>query len=339
MIGVLGSTGFVGAHLLVLLLKDNQPVVAFKRASSDLNYVKRVFDFHQVSHLFDKITWVDVDLLNYHDVFEVLSNKIDVIFHAAAQVNFNSKRDIIHHNVRITQNIVNAALLNSVKRFCYVSSIATITSVDGEMGIENAPFEISPALNPYSYSKCLAELEVWRAIHEGLPAVIVNPSVILGYSRQWKSFVSLVRFIEKGYHYYPSGIGSFIDIHDVVNIMMHLTLNTTITNQRFILTSENLSYKTLFEYIANFLSLDATFKPINLNKLKLVALLGEIVSFFNSKLLTLNYDTAQILTRELFYSNQKIKDTLNYSFIPVKDTIQYLVNLYYQEKVKNTEVI
>ncbi len=120
---------------------------------------------------------------------------------------------------------------------------------------------------------------------------------------------------------------------------MHLTLNTTITNQRFILTSENLSYKTLFEYIANFLSLDATFKPINLNKLKLVALLGEIVSFFNSKLLTLNYDTAQILTRELFYSNQKIKDTLNYSFIPVKDTIQYLVNLYYQEKVKNTEVI
>ena len=40
--------------------------------------------------------------------------------------------------------------------------------------------EINPHNSNYAISKYLSEQEVWRGIQEGLPAVIINPSVILG---------------------------------------------------------------------------------------------------------------------------------------------------------------
>jgi len=328
MIAVTGSTGFVGSHLLVELLKKDLAVLAFKRNTSDLTYTQKVFQLHGISHLFNKIQWVDCHLSNYNDVFDAL-NGVKIVFHAAAQVDLNEKtrEQMIKKNVKITENLVNAALLHRVKRFCYVSSIATITNNINGIGKENAAFEILKTDHPYTISKCLAELEVWRGIQEGLPAVIVNPSVILGYSRQWSVFTSIVKRLQKGSLNYPSGSGSFVDISDVVKIMMHLTFNTSITNERFILTSENVSYKKFYTYLCEELGIDHPLKPIGKKKLLMLGYVGEAISFLSKDNPFINLQTARILNKELAYSNDKIKDVLSYNFIPIKESIQKMLSI------------
>lgn len=326
MIAVTGSTGFVGSHLLVELLKKDLPVLAFKRETSDILYTKKVFELHGVPQLFKKIQWVDCHLSVYSNVVEAFNN-VDIVFHAAAQVDLNgkSREQMIKKNVKITENIVNASLLQHVKRFCYVSSIATITSNINGLGKENSPFEILTTDHPYTISKCLAELEVWRGIQEGLPAVIVNPSVILGYSRQWSVFSSIVRRLKKGKLYYPLGSSSFVDIEDVVHIMTHITLNTSITNQRFILTSENISYKDFYNTTCELLNISETLKPISKKKLLMLGYLGDFMSFLSKNEQTLSLNTAKTLNKELAYSNEKIIDTLQYKFLPVKNSIEKML--------------
>ncbi len=330
MIVLTGATGFVGSHILLELLKNNREVLALKRSHSDTSYTKRVFELHKAFHLFNKIRWADCHLSKYSDVVEIL-NGAQVVIHAAAQVNINEtgNQGMIEKNVRITENIVNASILQHVKRFVYISSIATITNyVNGE-GKENSPFEILTTDHPYTISKCLAELEVWRGIQEGLPAVIVNPSVILGYSRQWHVFESIIKRLESGWLYYPSGKGSFIDIRDVVKIVNHLAFCTSITNQRFILTAENLTYREFYQNLCEILDIHKELKRISKEKLVFLGYLGEIFSVVSKKKLINRY-TAELLNKELSYSNRKIKDTLQYSFIPVKESLKTMVN-YYRE--------
>lgn len=329
MIALTGSTGFVGSHLLLELLKRNEIVIAIKRSNSDVSYTKHVFELHDNAELFNKIQWVNCDLSQFHDVVEIF-NGVDIVLHTAAQVNLNktNRKSLINNNVKITENVANAALLQQVKRFGYVSSIATITNSLNGKGIENSPFEILTTYHPYTLSKCLAELEIWRSIQEGLPAVIINPSVILGYSRQWNVYASMVNRLKKGMLYYPKGKGSFVDISDVVKILLHLTLNTSITNQRFILTSENISYHDFYKHLCDLLSINKELKPINKEKLFMLGYLGEIMSVFSKNEASLSLHTAKLLNKELAYSNEKICDTLQCQFIPVKESLRIMTDWY-----------
>jgi len=127
--------------------------------------------------------------------------------------------------------------------------------------------------------------------------------------------------------YYPSGSGSFIDISDVVKIMMHLTFNTSITNERFILTSENISYKKFYTYLCEELGIDQPLKPIGKKKLLMLGYVGEAISFLSKDNPFINLQTARILNKELAYSNDKIKDVLSYNFIPVKESIQKMLSI------------
>ncbi|MCX7861576.1 MAG: NAD-dependent epimerase/dehydratase family protein [Bacteroidales bacterium] len=337
MIAITGSTGFVGSHLLVELMKRGKEVIAFKRETSDVSYTQKVFELHDALHLFHQIRWRNCHLSKYSEVVEAL-NGVDVVIHAAAQVNLNEtgNKGMIEKNIKITENVVNACILQHVKRFCYISSIATIThSIDG-VGKENSPFEILTTEHPYTVSKCYAELEVWRGIQEGLPGFIINPSVILGYSRQWQIFELMISQLQKGFYYYPSGRGSFVDIRDIVRIILHITFHTSITNQRFIVTAENVYYKDFYKYLCECLGISQELKPISKEKLLMLGYLGELMSVVSKKRLMNRY-TARLLNKELNYSNEKICDVLNYQFISVKESIQYLYSIY--EKINATSYI
>ena len=74
------------------------------------------------------------------------------------------------------------AVSNNIKKLCYVSSIAAI-------GVEPNPNQLiteQTEWNPeednsvYAITKYGAEMEVWRGTQEGIPAVIINPGIILG---------------------------------------------------------------------------------------------------------------------------------------------------------------
>jgi dihydroflavonol-4-reductase len=252
MVLVTGGTGFLGAHLLYYLIKNNNNVKAIKRPSSDLEFVKKIFSYYteDVESYFNKIEWINADILNYQSISENLYN-INTLYHCAAFVSFaqKDKKKILQINIKGTANIVNACIDNNTK-LCYVSSIAAISEKD-----ENNYFvEKIGANNPsnksiYAKSKYFAELEVWRGIEEGLKAVIVNPAVIIGVGNWREGSAKMFSQVKKGMRFYTKGVTAYVDVRDVAQIMIKL-VEKNILSERYILSSENISYQDYFKQIA-----------------------------------------------------------------------------------------
>ncbi|WP_104813782.1 NAD-dependent epimerase/dehydratase family protein [Aureitalea marina] len=184
MILVTGATGLVGSHLIYSLLQQQETIRATHRKSSDRSSLLTVFSYFTDNPqlLYDKIEWIEADLTDI-SALEKAFNGIETVYHCAAYVNFNPRnfQKLKKSNVEATANMVNLALDHGVKRFCYVSSIATIgTSIGEQIATEETPWSWEEENNVYAITKHNAEMEVWRASQEGLSVVIVNPGVILG---------------------------------------------------------------------------------------------------------------------------------------------------------------
>src|SRR5690606_18976116 len=122
-------------------------------------------------------------------------------FHCAAKVSLsaNKKKSLWKNNVDITNNLVNAALEIEGIHFIHVSSIAAIGDAKpNELIDENCRWVYKKTSSDYSVSKFEAEREVWRGIHEGLNAVIVNPSIILGFDQKGRGAMSYIKQIQNG---------------------------------------------------------------------------------------------------------------------------------------------
>ena len=92
-------------------------------------------------------------------------------------------------------------------------------------------------------------MEVWRGIGEGLNAVIVNPSTILGYGDWNNSSCALFKNAYKEFPWYTNGINGFVAVEDVAKATV-LLMESGISNERFIINGDNWSFKKLFNSMA-----------------------------------------------------------------------------------------
>jgi len=263
MIFVTGGTGLVGAHLLYQLTLAGHAVKALKRETSNLQQVLKTFSYYTLNPeaLFTQIEWVNGDMLEYFELEKILTG-ITEIYHCAAIVSFDPKerKKMIANNVEGTANLVNAALENGVRKFCHVSSVAALGQLEnGQLIAEETNWVPSKKVSGYSESKFFSEAEIWRGMEEGLDAVIVNPSIILGPANWETGSAKMFKTVWDGMKFYTNGITGFVDVKDVVSAMILLMNDTnfsTVKNKRFLLSSENCSYRDIFFQIA-----DALGKP------------------------------------------------------------------------------
>ena len=263
MIFVTGGTGLVGSHVLFKLLEKGEKVRALKRESSNVQQVLKTFSYYsaKAEAYFNAIEWVNGDILDYYSLEELLIG-VDEIYHCAAIVSFDPKDRVqmISNNVEGTANLVDAAIENGVKKICYVSSIAALGKLqNGEVVTEETNWVPTKKNSAYSESKFFSEAEIWRGIEEGLEAVIVNPSIIIGPGNWESSSARLFKTIWDGLKFYTKGVTGYVDVNDVVDIMVRLMEDERFEehkNQRYLLNAENLSYEAIFNQIA-----DALEKP------------------------------------------------------------------------------
>ena len=202
---VTGGTGLLGAHLLFDLCKEHKRVRAIKRNASSLNTVKQIFSYYSDKHeeLFNKIEWVDCDILDITALDNVF-DEVTHVYHCAAMVSFDSRdRTVLYDtNVNGTANIVNICLDKKIEKFCHVSSVAALGRSENQSSIkEDVHWKDDKYNSQYAVSKYQAEMEVWRGIEEGLHAVIVNPSVILGPGKWDEGSSGLFGKINKGFKF------------------------------------------------------------------------------------------------------------------------------------------
>jgi dihydroflavonol-4-reductase len=331
MILVTGSTGLVGAHLLYDLLLRGYKVKALVHKPSHKKYVLEIFQFYteRANELYDQIVWIEGDvndIISLEDAFE----GVEQVFHAAAMVSFNpyDKRKILDINVNGTANVVNLSLARNIKKLCHVSSIAALgLPEDGSPIDEKVMWKPIKNESAYSMSKYKAEMEVWRGITEGLNAVIVNPSVILGPGNWKKSSASIIHTVAKGFKFYTTGGTGFIDVRDLTHVMITL-MNSPISGERFVVSSENVGYKDLFDMLSEALHV----KPPAILIPRWLTGVAYYLEIVRSTLLfsapRLSKSTIRSLYNRPNYSSDKIKSKLNLEFKPVKHTVNELSILY-----------
>jgi dihydroflavonol-4-reductase len=330
MVLVTGGTGLVGSHLIFNLLNKGYKVKALVRKTSNKEAILHTFEYYSsdAKHLFEQIIWVEGDLMDIASLEDALED-VTKIYHAAALVSFNpyNKKKIIETNVDGTANLVNLCLSKNIEKLCFVSSIASLGNTDDNSFItENVLWKPKKHDSSYSISKFKSEMEVWRGITEGLNAVIVNPSVILGPGNRKKGNLSLLDNIPRILPFYTEGVTGFVDVRDVTEIMINL-MESDINKERFILSSENISYKILFNAVAAKLNL----KPSNIY---FSPLLGSIIWRF-ATLKSFLFHSSNRLSRfaienshkKFYYSSEKVKNTVNFIFRPVQQTIEEFASL------------
>lgn len=332
MIFVTGATGLLGSHLLVELLKRDKTIRALKRSSSNLDDVKTVFDHFfgdQSAQMFNKIEWVEGDILDICSLEEGMEG-CDTVYHCAALVSF-IKRDwkrLMKINKEGTANVVNVCLGANVKKLCYVSSTAAIgRSETKSIYDETSKWKNSSENSNYAISKYSAENEVWRAHEEGLDVVIVNPSVILGVGNWNESSLSIFKVVKKGLKFFTPGTNAFVDARDVAYIISELA-ERNIVNERFLVISENVPFKDLFEKIAREFGVKAPSIAVKKWMAGVAWRLEGVLAFLFGKKQNITKETAQSSMATNCYSNEKVKAALDFEFIPIEQSVKDAVTFF-----------
>ena len=326
MVFVTGGTGLVGTHLLLELLARGEEIRALKRPNSNLEECKNVFKFYlgdKAKTQFEKIIWHEGDLLDITSLIEGIDGCTKV-FHCAAVVSFAQRdyKNMLKINKHGTKNIVNVCLAANTSQLIYVSSTAAIgRNPLSEFYTEENKWLDSKENSNYAVTKYNAEIEVWRGIEEGLNAVIVNPSVILGPGNWNEGSLSIFKVVKKGLKFYTPGMNAFVDARDVATIMCELS-DREITNERFLTISENLYFKDLFEKIALAFKTKAPSIKVKPWMAGMAWRIEGLLHFLFRKKQTITKETAQSSMKISRYSNQKISDRLSFEFIPIDDSIQ-----------------
>mgnify|MGYP001147861617 FL=1 len=251
MILVTGATGLVGSHILLKLIEQDRVLVALYRSESKKNSTLYFLKERTKSAKVAEIIWRKGDVCNQPSL-AVAFEGITHLYHCAAFISFAhyKQETLMEVNQQGTTNLVNLAIKHQLKKIAYISSIAALGSDTTSDSIdESTPWNADQDHTPYAYSKFGAELEVWRATQEGVPAVIVNPGVILGTGVEGNPLKLLCNQIDKGLLFYPKGATGYVTVEDVVQVLTEL-MNSETENERFILVAENWSYEQMLRRIA-----------------------------------------------------------------------------------------
>ncbi|QQS49709.1 MAG: NAD-dependent epimerase/dehydratase family protein [Bacteroidota bacterium] len=327
MILVTGSTGLVGSHLLYLLLKEGYAVRALVRNLRSIEKARKVFSYYtsDPEKFIQQADWFVGDVNDPESLVRSLEG-IKQVYHCAAVVSFNNRDldSMWQVNVNGTANLVNACLEMKVGKFLHVSSIATLGHTnDGKPLTENCPWPAGK-ISPYSRTKMLAEQEVQRAMAEGLTAVILNPSVILGPGDWENGSGRLFWKVYRGMNFFTRGITGFVDVRDVTKVMVAL-MNSTQPNERYIVSAQNKSYEEVLREIALRLGLKPPRYFAKPWMTEMAWLVGSIISVFFGRPATLSRWTARTAHRKQNYSSEKLIRALDFQFTPFEETIRHTV--------------
>lgn len=325
MVLVTGGTGLVGSHLLYFLVSEGKKVRAIHRKNSDVKKVEKIFSYFSdvPEELYSRIEWQEADITDIPALTDAFSG-ITEVYHAAAYISFDPRNyeKLEKANIEGTANVVNLSLDFKIRKLCHISSVATLGKNESSRPInEESNWNPHADNSVYSITKYGAEIEVWRGMQEGLNAVILNPGVILGSGFWGSGTGAFFSKIHHGMPFYTTGKMGFVDVYDVAKIAVIL-MEQPIREERFVVVAENKSYAYILKTVANSLGKRQPYIKMKPWMLEIAWRLDKLKSILTGSKQSLFKSTAASAARENIFDNSKLKKTLNYTFIPVEETIR-----------------
>ncbi len=240
---VTGSTGFVGAAVVRALNATGTEVRVLIRRDSDLRNLGGL-----------KVEQAYGDLRDRDSLRRALSG-CQQLYHVAAHYALWAKDPSVFYEVNVTGTriLLETARELGTERIVYTSTIGAIgLPIGGGLGTEETPVSLSQMAGDYKRSKYLAEQEVLKLAHAGLPVVIVNPSAPVGQGdiKPTPTGQMIVDFMKgRMWAYIETGM-NLVDVDDVA--VGHLrAMERGRAGERYILGNRNLSLREIFETLSN----------------------------------------------------------------------------------------
>ena len=315
MIFVTGGTGFVGAYIIRDLILNGYTVRAIRRSAALPGFIDR--------DILEQAEWVKGDVLDVHGLHDQMEG-VEAVIHAAARVSFNKadRQEMYQTNITGTENVVNSCIELDIPRLIHISSVAALGRTAASSTVtEDRKWVDSTSNTHYAISKYKAEMEVWRGIGEGLQAVILNPGTVLGYGDWNSSSAALFKNAFTGFPYYTTGVNGFVDVEDIAAICLHM-LTSDISGERYIVTSENWSFKQLLETISDSLGKKRPHKHATPFMGQLAWRAERLKALFTGKKPLLTRETAKVAQTKTYFDNRKILQALpGFTFTPLEHSI------------------
>lgn len=323
-----GATGFLGGHIADALLAEGYEVKAIYR-----NFPKN----YEKTPWFSAIEWCKGELLDTHFLNKVVAD-CDAIIHAAARTDqypsdLKSYYDI---NVTATEILIKMAQTRKL-RLVFVST-ANVFAPTENGGTETNAFCWENINSGYVTSKYLAQKAVEKACNEGLDAVIVNPTFMIGGFDMKPSSGAIIQHVLKEFLvFYPkTGGKNFIYVKDAAMGVVK-ALQKGKSGRAYLLANQNLDYLSFMQTVAKLANYKRIFVPL---PTFLLITTGRIVSLveriFPTKI-PLNYANAVLLTTHNFYDAKRAIQELSLPQTPIEKAIKEAIDWF--EGIEKTEEI
>jgi dihydroflavonol-4-reductase len=327
---VTGATGFIGSTVVRELLKDGVDVRVTVRKDSDTR----------------NIDGLDVEKA-YGDTRDRKSMRAalkgcDTLYHVAAYfAHWSLNKDLFYAvNVEGTKTILREALGQGLEKVVYTSTSNTIGSHGaGNFVDEQAEFNGWKTGDHYAISKYLAEIEAKKICEQGLPMVIVNPTLVIGVRdiKPTPSGKLIVDIVNREMPGYIDGAINIIDVQDVARGHL-LAAKKGRIGERYILGNENVTVGDFFSLVAE----TAGVKPPRLKLPYGVALMLGYVFHVQARITkqppVVSLSQVRIGNMGEHFDNSKAVSELGLTLTPLKVTIKNTIDWFIQHGyIKNQE--
>ena len=205
---VTGATGHIGNVLVRLLNERGEKVRAMIMPGEDPTPLNGL-----------DVDIIEADVLDYQSLRKAFDH-MDVVYHLAGIISILPGKDHMLQAVNVigTRNVIQAARTANVRRLVYTSSIHALKHVpEGVLIDESVPFDTEHAISSYDFSKASASMDVLNAVQDGIDAVIVCPTGVIGpYDFRRSELGQLILdCVDQKPMLYVDGAYDFVDVRDV----------------------------------------------------------------------------------------------------------------------------
>ncbi len=316
-----GANGFLGSHIARKLLEKGYAVRAFVRPSGQLTTLADL-----------PLDCWQGDLRDADDVIAATYG-CDYVIHAGALAQVNPARSPLlwDVNVRGTEHVLAAARRVGVQRLVYVGTANVFGFGTKEQpGNETLPYAGAQYGLDYMDSKRTATERVMQAAQEGLPAVLVHPTFMLGAQDHKPTSNEMLLALYRGrIPGYPPGGKNYVAVTDVADATINaLTMGRL--GESYILGNENLGYREAFALMADVMGIEPP-------ALQLPAVVSQVYGWFSEQKANLTGNAA-VVNRAMvqtandghYFSAAKARAELNLLQTPIRRAVEDAFNWFRQ---------
>ncbi len=321
-VAVTGASGHIGSCLVRELKKQGAEI--------------RILVHRYRNELDEKgVEIIEGDILDATSL-RFLCERVDAVFHLAAIIAIDNRSggNVLKTNVLGTQNLIKEVIRSGSGRFIHFSSIHAFQTGCPEEIMDETRSLVDKRKAAYEFSKAEGERVVVEAAREGLDAVILNPTAVIGpYDRRGSALgQALKKIYSSDLPFIIKGGYNWVDVRDVVSAAIK-SVDAGKRGEKYILSGE---YCTLRELSAMIRDISGCKIPLQVpvSVARLASPFFRIYSSLSGKNPLYTGQSLDILAHSpVCISNEKARRDLDYVPRPLEETLRDTFNWYLENNM------